>query len=66
MLSNTQIYKDILHIIKYYLNNNISITKLCINNSIDKKLGFTSGLKDINYASKKYSSALLNNKWYII
>ena len=29
MTSDTQIYKDRLHIIKYYLNNDISVIKLC-------------------------------------
>lgn len=30
MTSDAQIYKDRLYIIKYYLNNKISVTKLCI------------------------------------
>ena len=30
MTSDTQMYKDRIHIIKYYLDNKISVTKLCI------------------------------------
>ena len=52
MTSDTQIYKDRLYIIKYYLKNKYQLQNFT-NSSTGREPGFINGSTDINYMAMR-------------